>query len=549
MEEVFYALDRNDLAKLGIVKLSGWELDHLYPTPEKASNELGPCTTFLCYAAHLRGRDSSVSALLRSGADPTVSSSSSYSEGGRRRSFFNPALRTYLSRTPSCFAVFIVQQVGRFRANAFKAVNHLSNTCQLCGSSAETCLQWTVCQHLLCESCFWARLSLQTNEDDLMCFVCCPGRKFTFSSPPAIAKEESLALYRALPANLHCDENQSSFQSRPIFRGRCLADLASLYIGVTRTQRTTELYKAIATGNRRRIEALYLQGVHLEVCNEYGQTPLFLAVTERQYSVAEMLVAYGANVSVVDHAGSNLATTLSACGDNCKEAADLFDALVSHGMDDSMPGSVGLTAADYRNNLALDTTSDCFPELKCTCLIPFDAAHAGAGSVILDGAFSEEFLCRLRDLWSRLPVAPAEKLSCSDRSYYYDAEKWVASEVSRVLCVAATHLTAPVTVTCRHLMPQMRFLHYGEEGGRLAPHVDLFKTDAKGVKSTHTFILYLSACEGGETALLRSVQEPSSPLAVVAPRPGRLLLFPHLCPHEGRPLIKGPKLLIRGEAY
>ena len=41
----------------------------------------------------------------------------------------------------------------------------------------------------------------------------------------------------------------------------------------------------------------------------------------------------------------------------------------------------------------------------------------------------------------------------------------------------------------------------------------------------------------------------NAPWAVVLPRRGRLLLFPHLCPHEGLATIAGPKLLLRGEAY
>ena len=72
--------------------------------------------------------------------------------------------------------------------------------------------------------------------------------------------------------------------------------------------------------------------------------------------------------------------------------------------------------------------------------------------------------------------------------------------------------------------------------------------DIRGRQSTHTFILYLLDCEGGETALLQSVTEDVV-LANVRPLRGRLLLFPHMCPHEGRPVVKGPKLLIRGEAW
>ena len=38
-------------------------------------------------------------------------------------------------------------------------------------------------------------------------------------------------------------------------------------------------------------------------------------------------------------------------------------------------------------------------------------------------------------------------------------------------------------------------------------------------------------------------------LARVEPRRGRLLVFPHACPHAGLAVIDAPKLLLRGEFY
>ena len=125
----------------------------------------------------------------------------------------------------------------------------------------------------------------------------------------------------------------------------------------------------------------------------------------------------------------------------------------------------------------------------------------------------------------------------------------------------------------------MRFLCYNEAGGDLAPHVDLARTDPlTGVRSTHTFLLYLRDCAtGGETALRKWMREPcvhtacsslaypqpkaegmagsisinfaaaEASIAKVAPRRGRLLVFPHLCPHEGCEVVSTPKILLRGE--
>jgi hypothetical protein len=77
-----------------------------------------------------------------------------------------------------------------------------------------------------------------------------------------------------------------------------------------------------------------------------------------------------------------------------------------------------------------------------------------------------------------------------------------------------------------------------------------------GRRSTHTFLMYLTDCEqGGETILLKDLKRENRQdenevlaLAKVQPRRGRLLLFPHLCPHEGLPIRElYPKVLVRGE--
>ena len=75
------------------------------------------------------------------------------------------------------------------------------------------------------------------------------------------------------------------------------------------------------------------------------------------------------------------------------------------------------------------------------------------------------------------------------------------------------------------------------------------------VSSTHTFILYLSDCtSGGETCLLHSLPgrhfkltPEANMLAEIKPKLGRLLVFPHICPHSGATVTEVPKLLLRGE--
>ena len=96
----------------------------------------------------------------------------------------------------------------------------------------------------------------------------------------------------------------------------------------------------------------------------------------------------------------------------------------------------------------------------------------------------------------------------------------------------------------------MRFLCYAEAGGGLAPHTDLSRTrPCDGQISRCTFLLYLSDCaSGGRTVLLEQLLG-GEVLAEVAPTRGRLLLFPHLCPHRADEVVAEglPKLVLRGE--
>lgn len=106
-----------------------------------------------------------------------------------------------------------------------------------------------------------------------------------------------------------------------------------------------------------------------------------------------------------------------------------------------------------------------------------------------------------------------------------------------------------------------RLRRYRGVGDSLAEHEDLAKRDpeaphgAQACMSTHTLIVYLSGGggageDGGETVLLQRFTPPGgTPQALSECRPvrGRILLFPHACPHLARPVLAPPKVILRGE--
>ena len=196
---------------------------------------------------------------------------------------------------------------------------------------------------------------------------------------------------------------------------------------------------------------------------------------------------------------------------------------------------------------------------------------------MVDNLLPETFLERLSNLHERLHPsttledegADASKL-CSERRYYCDLMGWIRRGLSDGLgAVVAQDLSDHLeSQSCSiEVFPHMRFLHYDKRTIYLSPHVDLSRKDTNsGRLSTHTFIVYLTHTEeGGETALLHRVDKgirhelearngrscPQSDgervIAMVTPRRGRILLFPHMTPHEARPCLIPPKTLLRGE--
>ena len=77
-----------------------------------------------------------------------------------------------------------------------------------------------------------------------------------------------------------------------------------------------------------------------------------------------------------------------------------------------------------------------------------------------------------------------------------------------------------------------------QPGQRFAPHYDGAFARDRDEASEITVLVYLNDCTGGETAFLDYDLE-------VKPRPGMALLFQHAMLHEGRPVSRGLKYVLR----
>jgi prolyl 4-hydroxylase len=90
------------------------------------------------------------------------------------------------------------------------------------------------------------------------------------------------------------------------------------------------------------------------------------------------------------------------------------------------------------------------------------------------------------------------------------------------------------------LNERFRFYRY-DIGQRFAPHSDGHFERANGERSHFTFMVYLNdGFEGGATAF-----HQSRPSLLITPERGMALVFYHRQLHEGMPVVKGRKYVLR----
>jgi hypothetical protein len=572
-----------------------------------------PSCTLYDMAVELQ-RDKIAFALLRAGATPVLSSSSSV-----RANFDTCAFDLQWM----AYCVWISRLW-------FKRATGAHAKCSLCSGGDKNVIAFAACQHTTCASCFWNKADSvdpvnwwvgdgRTGESyicsllssDTCCLVCgnvdnaagYSSASLPAELPSALCRATSLERYEALPCSF-ADGPQATKQA--VDRAMHPYELARMNLGATQTQRCDELRKACAADDCRRIAALVEAGVDLEHRDEYGMTPLLLAAWLGHSRATWLLAKIGADVTARVPQGHTAIDIAAAQGhENVLRALGAVASVVVPSVartESTCPhidGKLLMRSGHMNIDYACTGVRSSFQEHYSvsggcnisdeapvvTVLVPAKAAvdsvtwalhgvkGAEMGAFCVDHCFTEEFVTSLHEVFAVLPVSLEEKERCAARSYFCDVLDKFTATIEHVVAAAANALQPRSFETdgqqlCASavVFPEMRFLHYQRDGSDLTAHVDLSHPDIRTVrtvgdrskqlvKSTHTLILYLTDCpEGGETVLLRSLPGSGAPnlggeaVASVAPRTGRLLLFPHKCPHEGR-AINGeyPKLLLRGE--
>lgn len=452
-------------------------------------------------------------------------------------------LQKFFDGVPLALSSYAMKQSFDLRF-AYWESNQDNHTCNLCARThiPQSFRVSFSCLDVFCEPCYWivTMERLDKSDADVVACPCCHPLAGVSSLRPMpepkmrlCRKQESLSKFLDLPKD--GNDLKQLKRARKAKNGRFIlcstwSDAVKPLLGATQETRSDRFFKFVETGSLRRVHGCLDLGVDLDFKNQYGITALLAAAWRGHGNIVRMLLNYGADPQLAANGGATPSDAAASKG-----FTDIVHLLQEYG------------------GYHFDRRDHCLPLLEQRLVaverISQSAQHPGAGSYTIDGILSEETIQRLVSLWKSLPVAEGKKKagSCSERRYYCNIEEHVTS----ILYAAVTSVSSGSEDVI--FLPFMRFLCYNETGAVLAPHVDLCREDYdSGKKSTHTFILYLTDCvEGGATSLLASLSGDGrhQKLAVVRPVRGRLLLFPHACPHEGEEVIDLPKLLIRGEAF
>ncbi|KAA8492457.1 Cortactin-binding protein 2 [Porphyridium purpureum] len=530
-QEMFEHIEASRNALFGLVRLSRLDVNQVcqYKSASKPCTSLAECNenfrekTLLQFAAELK-RYRIMYALIRSGADPSVCPEIPQGLDN---------VREYVQSLHSAVAVWITLVV----CNGSTAAIHSERDarCQICSCSILP-IQLIPCLHVVCSACFWKHAVTRSVFEHVTCPIPACGSNLRLdgedreeneqvslnASSEESTAQQSKQKWLSLPPELPAKSPKNKSWIRPMSpaaRARWLPFSSS---ALCRSGRNQLLWLAAEQGNRLLLVSLIEAGVDIDAVNDAGQTALFIASWRGRVECVKVLLDSGADASIADPVGI-------------------------------LP--IDFESSDWsgRNWLMNAGTpeEDLTQKQFMEWLVDPSINHASAGSFVLDGFVPESVLTKIDLILSRLPVvAPCKSESLhNERAFYCDASGFVSAALVRAIRQAAAFLGMELPVT--GVFAQMRFLIYEHAGGGLPAHNDLAKTDpVTKQRSGFTFVLYLSdISKGGETVLLSSVSSSPEVMAMIKPKRGRLLCFPHASPHEARPVIDTPKILLRGEMF
>lgn len=475
-------------------------------------------------------------------------------------------LKNFFQKNPLTLKCYVFKRLVDMRIDGYIhsslgcANNNVCAICNECQSDEHKPLLYfgKSCGHLFCELCFWEDMINCIDEREgnvVLCLICksshsegdvCVSKWDQLT--PSERYKLSLSKYNALPDDIIALKALPKKSGKKNMLCSSWSEAVKSSLGSSKDIRLDKFFFHTERNALHYVRGCLEEGIDINSTNEYGLSALHIAAWRGYCKLVVLLLKFGCDVFMCANGGIDARTIAQG-----NRSSDILNILEEHICSCKNPGPT--SAKDmFLSSIELHSRNQNTHKhhTKAKMLIQLTSCHPGAGAFIIDHFLSQGAIDSLVQLWCSLPIGQSDKkrskVLCSDRSYYCDATGKLCNMISSAMQQNAV-LKGLQMEQCI-VFPHMRFLHYGQEGIVLAPHIDLARVNIVGQRSTHTFILYLYDClNGGETSLLGDVsgEKRNQVLAKVKPCKGRMLVFPHKCPHEGNKVIDTPKVLLRGE--
>ena len=361
--EYFDAIYRNKQALFGIVKLSGLELDHPYPSPRGIIKWFSHVT--LLQFALFKKSWNIAAALLRGGASllwydnvNSVEANSSTASSVGVVSTTTDSLdtrsvtRTIQRDLKSCAyrtncVLWLLRAIVMLEIYMIERVREqpLSSPCCCHCNSPMRLLYWPCCGNVVCYWCFWKHGILKMETDSAVNPSSSDGTNEALgANNPMVGKTHGFLMpdincmkCGCLYSNLErvkddhrqcfskwnagvkyiyntdeielgdwdaCMERKTNSTNKFIqLKDTAKAGRAQFEAMPRYIQRTTAWQSAITIGDSCRVYSLLDAGVDLDAMDEYGQNAVFWCLTNREYDMMKVLLYYGADYALRDYMG------------------------------------------------------------------------------------------------------------------------------------------------------------------------------------------------------------------------------------------------------
>eukprot|EP00911_Craspedida_sp_UC1_P002991 UC1_evm1s2186 len=298
MTSLAASVRRGAVGPFGIVRLSALRInDMLLPPPFDVSSWAPHGLTLLHYAS-IHGADRIVLALLRAGADPTIPIPTQQVDCIPSTAIATATATATVTATATATATDVGKDAGEksfTTAAAAAATNTVTDSIR--GFTAATAGA-AAAPAPICATMQTSDAEEEGEPDDIY-------RDSTPKQRAVVSKSRWMALpgSESAASDGSASAGKSLSRAQRRFKALPLTAAAASGIGYTRAARCEALERAAYVGRTPRLRAILTAGCDVDMQDEYGRTPLFLAALAGHVAAVRTLVQWGADTTAAAHGG------------------------------------------------------------------------------------------------------------------------------------------------------------------------------------------------------------------------------------------------------